>query len=434
MLLLVAGIAEAILTSPFPVEHGEIRVTTAEELTRTLKEHAGTPGPPLLLVLDGAASFAGAGTGTAATPALQIERPVAIRGVRNAELSLGNRVEAWRLGPGATLTLWNLTLSNLGPRPASAPPPPPSNVSIFTFPLWFFQANRSASAEPQIALGDVGLVVPFDEFLVLQHILIEAAVGDEDLKPGEVDPFEYFERVLSHSLHITKAALRPSGAVEVVEGRGLGMEFRDVDFTFVPRRVPLATNRSRIMSSNPYVVNHPPMAPGEAGSAAALPPWAIALAAIGAVAALLLVAAAAGWVFLGRARRHNGGGAAKGAAEAGTGESGDGSEGAASGGGEDDDRLEAGLLRKGPAPRSGPSAGGRSRRDQPQAAESLSATGSQENGNGAGTGTTASSSASLVGPPTSTATSYRARGRAAQGVGAEARAGGGSRSAQPGGR
>jgi hypothetical protein len=61
-----------------------------------------------------------------------VARNVTLRGAGRAEqteINLRDVSDAWRLVPGVTLTLSNLTLSNLAARPPSAPPPPPANVS-----------------------------------------------------------------------------------------------------------------------------------------------------------------------------------------------------------------------------------------------------------------------------------------------------------------
>lgn len=99
------------------------------------------PGPPIIIQIADNISWAD----VAAPRPVVVARDVTLRGVgvpEATEINLHGQYNAWRLEPGASLTLQNLTFSNLAVRPPSADPPPPTNASVFTFPLWFFQTDR----------------------------------------------------------------------------------------------------------------------------------------------------------------------------------------------------------------------------------------------------------------------------------------------------
>ena len=170
---------------------GEVVVHSGEELGEQLAAVA-SPGPALTLVLHTNVSM----TDVPGPRPLPVARALTIRGSgapEHAELNLDILVSAWQIAPGASVTLQNLTLSNLAPRPPSARPPPPANASAFTFPLWFFASDRSKS---QIILKNVRLVIPYDEFLILHHVMIEWETG---ANKGP-DMYTYFEDVLRQNL------------------------------------------------------------------------------------------------------------------------------------------------------------------------------------------------------------------------------------------
>lgn len=100
-----------------------------------------SPGSPVDLDIRANLSLAGVGP----LP-VRVARDVTLRGAgaapRGVELDLGGLVDAWHVEPGAKIRIENLTLSNLALRPPNAPSPPPANMSVFTWPLWFFQTNR----------------------------------------------------------------------------------------------------------------------------------------------------------------------------------------------------------------------------------------------------------------------------------------------------
>jgi hypothetical protein len=99
------------------------------------------PGPPAVIRLAANISM----TDVPSPRPLLIARNTTIEGVglpAGTELNLHNDYNAWQVAPGVQLTIRNMTLSNLAERPPSAQPPPALNVSVFAFPLWFFQTNR----------------------------------------------------------------------------------------------------------------------------------------------------------------------------------------------------------------------------------------------------------------------------------------------------
>lgn len=98
-------------------------------------------GPPLVVQIADNISW----VDIAAPRPVVIARNLTLRGVGAAEateLNLHGQYDAWRVAPGAYLQLQNLTLSNLAVRPPSGQPPPPANVSVFTFPIWFINSDR----------------------------------------------------------------------------------------------------------------------------------------------------------------------------------------------------------------------------------------------------------------------------------------------------
>jgi hypothetical protein len=118
---------------------GAIPVEDGEQLREAVASLA-TPGPNVVWDLSGSLSIADAGPAPT-----RVARNVTLRGAgppNATEISLYGWVSMWQLAPGVVVTLENLTLSNLALRPPDAPTPPPSNLSVFTFPLWFFETNR----------------------------------------------------------------------------------------------------------------------------------------------------------------------------------------------------------------------------------------------------------------------------------------------------
>jgi hypothetical protein len=112
----------------------------------------GTPGPPVVLQLAG--NFSLDRAMPRGRPPARIARSTTLRGgaagaPAATELSLSGWVDAWQLDPGVTLTLQNLTLSNLALRPPDAPPPPPANVSGARTP----RAAAAAAAARPAAMG-----------------------------------------------------------------------------------------------------------------------------------------------------------------------------------------------------------------------------------------------------------------------------------------
>lgn len=73
----------------------------------------------------------------------------------------------------------------------TSPPPHTHTVSAFTYPLWFFQSQRD---KPQISLLDAELIIPYDEFVTLQHVFVERANAEAGII--QMDMFYYFELLL----------------------------------------------------------------------------------------------------------------------------------------------------------------------------------------------------------------------------------------------
>jgi hypothetical protein len=122
-----------------------IVVRTGEQLGAALAQLSAR-GPPLTVAVGANISMSDV---PSPRPAV-IARDTTFVGLggpaERTELSLDDVSNGWRLERGVTLRMRNLTLSNLATRPPSALPPPPANVSVFTFPLWFFDADRCAFA------------------------------------------------------------------------------------------------------------------------------------------------------------------------------------------------------------------------------------------------------------------------------------------------
>jgi hypothetical protein len=234
--------------------HGlAIAVDTTEELAAFLRSQATIPGPPVEVLVRGNLSLLAA---SGAPLPLRIAREVRVLGAgptpATTELDLRGAVNAWQLAPGARVELAGVTLSNLALRPDGAPSPPPANLSVFTAPLWFFDVDRAPADAPQLRLRKSQLIVPYDEFMILQHAMVEASnhVGG---KPQQVDMFYYFESLLAENSRGVVAAAAGVGAgpgdLTVSGGTFAGVELDGVKIGFEANHFPLITNRSRISQS-----------------------------------------------------------------------------------------------------------------------------------------------------------------------------------------
>lgn len=125
---------------------GEVQLTArlGEDLGAALAV-LSQPGPPAAVRLTGNISTVDV---PGPRPAI-IARNATIFGAgrpQHTELDLHLQYNRWAVARGAALTLRNLTLSNLAPRPDSDAPPPPANFSVFAFPVWFVQTDRCGCA------------------------------------------------------------------------------------------------------------------------------------------------------------------------------------------------------------------------------------------------------------------------------------------------
>jgi hypothetical protein len=120
-----ARLLAVLLVGAAALAKGAIPISSGRDL-RAAVPGLGVPGPPEVLLIKGNISMADEG----AEP-VRVARNVTLRagGAAPCELSLAGWVGAWRLEPDVSVTLENLTLSNLALRPADAPPPPPANAS-----------------------------------------------------------------------------------------------------------------------------------------------------------------------------------------------------------------------------------------------------------------------------------------------------------------
>lgn len=139
LLLLVATLAAAADEA----RESEVSVWSGFEVDELLESIDRVPGPPVTCIVRKNISLSDVGR----EAPVRIVRNITLRGAAGdaqlTELSLDGRAGAVQLADGVSITLENLTLSNLAPRPP-AQSPPPVNYSVFTFPLWFFEASRCA--------------------------------------------------------------------------------------------------------------------------------------------------------------------------------------------------------------------------------------------------------------------------------------------------
>ncbi|KAI8472037.1 MAG: hypothetical protein J3K34DRAFT_520076 [Monoraphidium minutum] len=258
------------------------------------------PGPPVVLELRGNVSMEGV---PGPRPAV-IARDVLLRGAgppQGTELNLLNLVNRWRLAPGARLSLRNVTLSNLALRPLSAEPPPPANMSVFTYPLWFFQIDRRARADgTQLSVENCNLIVPYDEFVVLHHALVTGDAVQHGV-PHITDMYSYYEHLIAENMEYMKCrcddAFSHRGAVELSAAAGVGVVMSNVALSYKRNVFDVLQPRSMDAAAGRTAAGAPP--PGGAALRPPLQPWAAAVAALGAA----LGAAAAGVVALAAWRR-----------------------------------------------------------------------------------------------------------------------------------